>query len=57
MCKEERSYHLTPPYLTPLLEEAGQGICLSGAGGMLLAAAEQMQIVQDESVRLQNVVT
>lgn len=55
-CEEKRSCHLTPPYLTPTLEESGQGISL--LVGVVLrmgaAAAAEIQTVQDESMRLQN---
>lgn len=60
-CEERRSCCLTSPDLTPLLEEAGQGLSLPAVGlaGTRndFAAAEEMQTAQDESTRLQNAVT
>lgn len=54
--EEKRRCHLTPLYLTPALEETGQGISLllGLVLRMVAAAAAGIQTVKDEPMRLQN---
>jgi len=58
VCEEKRSCHLRPLYLTLIWRKKGsEFLCqllVALVLGVLIAAAEEMQTVWDEYVRLQN---